>query len=469
MAVILGLDLGTTTITGVALNTVSGEQIGCASLANRAARPADPGRSEWDVERMLSLAVDCLRDLASQCGAGRELVGLGITGQQHGMVLLDGAGQPLGPFVNWQDRRTEEPMPGTSGSYLDEARRRLGEVREQTGCRLSAGYLAATLFWLAQQGQLPEKATACFLMDHVAAVLTATRPVTDATCAASAGVFDLQRGDWAFDLLEGLGLPRTAVPPVHPSGAQVGRLTALLARATGLPEGLPVFGGIGDNQASFLGSVAHPEESLLVNVGTGGQVAGWSAVPESDPQLETRPFPLGGVLLVSAGLVGGAAYAQLEQFFRAVLRDLGGDAGAEIYARMNQLAAAIPEGCDGLTCEPFFAGTRLEPTRRAAWTGLGRDNFTPGHLARALLEGMARTLAASGQRIESHLSRPTSRLVGAGNGLRANELLCDIVARAFGRPLQLSSRPEEAARGAARLAAVRAGCYPDLSAAACLC
>src|SRR5205823_397680 len=134
---------------------------------------------------------------------------------------------------------------------------------------------------LRELSLLPQKVKACFVMDYMGAVLTCSSPVTEASCAASAGVFDLAAGDWSGALLASLDLPRELFPPVRPAGTRCGGLTANLALFTGLPEGLPVFVGIGDNQASFLGSVAGRERSVLVNVGTGGQVAQWT--PEVRP------------------------------------------------------------------------------------------------------------------------------------------------------------------------------------------
>src|SRR5262249_18425532 len=149
------------------------------------------------------------------------------------------------------------------------------------------------------------------------ALLTGTRPVTDPTFAASSGVFDIRAGAWDADLIAALGLSPSLFPEVRPSGAPLGTLTAAMAEATGLPEGLPVFVGIGDNQASFRGSVADLDDSVLVNVGTGGQVSVYTDEFRYDPRLETRPFP-GGYLLADAGLCGGASYALLERFFRQV-------------------------------------------------------------------------------------------------------------------------------------------------------
>src|SRR5262249_28983129 len=157
------------------------------------------------------------------------------------------------------------------------------------------------------------------------------------------GAFHLTRGDWDDDTLAALGLPRSLFPDVRPSGARLGEVRPELARSTGLPTGLPVFVAIGDNQASFLGSVARPEDAVLVNVGTGGQVARWSPRVVQSPALEARPFPGGGYLIVAAGLSGGAMYACLERFFQGVGRELfGHEPTAPLYDVLNRLAARIP-------------------------------------------------------------------------------------------------------------------------------
>jgi sugar (pentulose or hexulose) kinase len=300
----------------------------------------------------------------------------------------------------------------------------------------------------------------------LAAALTDRPPVTDATCAASSGLLDVAAREWDTRLLDALGLPRQLVPEVRPTGAPLGGLTPAGAAATGLPAGLPVFVGIGDNQASFVGSVSDPADMVLVNVGTGGQVAAFSERFHSDPQVETRPFPGRGYLLVSAGLSGGAAYAVLERFLRQVGSQLfGAEASGPLFPALNELAAAVPPGADGLRGEPYFSGTRAHPELRATWSGISAENLTPGHLTRALLEGMARTFRAGYERILEDSDQPRQRLVGAGNGLRENAVLAGIVAEAFGMPLSFPRHREEAAFGAALVAAVGAGLFPDLAAA----
>jgi sugar (pentulose or hexulose) kinase len=472
MPIVLGTDLGTTKITALALDTSSGDVLACCTAPNQAETTAAAdkahGYSEWDARQIVEVACECLRGVAGQLAGRRgELAGVGITGQQHGMLLVDDRLAALTPFINWQDRRGEQQYPGTGQTFAQRAVELVGpEAPRRAGCRLAAGYLGVTLFWLKETGALPERSTACFLMDYFGAALTGRPPVTDATCAASSGLLSVTTGDWDTAAIDALGLPRAAFPEVRPSGEHLGGLTPAIAEATGLPAGLPVFVGIGDNQASFLGSVGDPTDTVLVNVGTGGQVAVFTDRFAFDPLLEARPFPRGGYLLVAAGLCGGASYAVLERFFRQAGEQLFGDRSDEpLYPLLNRLAAGVPPGAGGLRCEPLFAGTRANPELRASLIGGAAENFTPAHLARALLEGMARTFHDGYERMARVADQARGRLVGAGNGLRENPVLAGIVADTFGLPLAFPRHREEAAYGAARLAAVGAGAFPDLSAA----
>ena len=480
MPITLGLDVGTTTVTALALDAASGAVLARATRPNDAdittASDRSRGRSEWDAEAMLSAALAALADAAAQLGERRDgVVGLGLTGQQHGVVLVDRATRPLTPFINWQDRRGEEPWPGSEQTYTQRAAALLGPAAvARTGCALAGGYLGTTLFWLRANAQLPDAALACLITDFVGARLTGTPPVTDPTMAASSGLLDVWTRRWDAAALQALGLPPGLFPPLREAGDALGGLTPQSARAAGLPPGLPVCVGLGDNQASFVGSVAQRATSVLVNVGTGAQVSQYVERAEWEEEEgregasglgrpEIRPFPRGGYLLVHAGLFGGRTYALLDRFFRQVGRDLFGQAAdAPLYARLNEWARAVPYGADGLRCEPYFSGSRAEPTRRAVWTGMSDVNFTPAHLTRALLEGMARSFQQGFTHLQSTARTPVERLVGAGNGLRENAALAEMVATEFGLPLVTPLHREEAAYGAALVASVGVGVWPDL-------
>ncbi len=470
MPLVLGLDLGTTTITALALDVDSGAIVASETLANAAeiVSPQTSGRSEWDAERIAAAAFQALHRVADAVAdRASELAGIGLTGQQHGVLLVDPSLKPEGPFINWQDRRAADISAGTGQTWLALARDRAGEdSRQATGCSLAAGYMGVTLFWMQSQGLIPRERTACFLVDYLAALLTGGRIVTDATSAASSGLFDVRSGRWHGPLIERLGLPQELFPPLAVGGEPQGGMAPQIAQSTGLPAGLPVCVGIGDNQASFYGSVAQLEASVLVNVGTGGQVAVFSDRFVYADNLETRPFP-GGFLLVNAGLCGGRTYAVLEKFFRqAVAMNDAARPSGSLYEEMNRLAANVPRGAEGLRFSPLFTGTRQNPELRGSLEGISLENMTPAHITRALLEGMARLFQEGYGEIASVVGDKTKRrLIGAGNGLRENGVLANCVADAFEMPIEVPKHREEAAFGAALLAAVKLGVLHDRAAA----
>ena len=193
---------------------------------------------------------------------------------------------------------------------------------------------------------------------------------------------------------------------------------------------------------------------MLVNIGTGSQFSARSPVPLACPGLETRPLPGGGYLLVGAALCGGYAYALLEQFFRQTAEAVSGNAPASAYDALAKLLGEEPEPEDLPVFTPLFLGTRGDPSAAASLTGLTAGNFTPRHLSWALLEGIAEELAILYRSCRS-AGISASRLIGSGNGLRKNPFLLQAVEKRFGLPVILSPVREEAAYGAALLAADR--------------
>jgi sedoheptulokinase len=466
----IGLDIGTTTLSAVVLDTENGRLLAHHALPNRAAFSPAAGRAELDLAALQTLAVKCLAGIVAAAGVdATEIRGIGVTGQQHGVTFVDAEAAPAGPTITWQDLRVQELMPNSQESYLQHFIHVAGGVEafRRMGCLPAAGFLGTSLFWLHRQHQLPGAAAlACFVPDAIAAFLSGASPVVDPTLAGSSGIFDIIANNWDWEMLARLDLPGQLFPPIGEAGRRLGGLRPEIARQVGLPAGIPVGIALGDNQASFIGSVQDPAVSLLINVGTGGQISTRTDSFHFIPGLENRPFPGGHYLLIGGGLFGGRSYAYLQNFFRQVGAELlDAEADEKLYDRMNALAESVPAGCEGLRCSPLFTGSRVDPSARASFTGLAPHNFTPGHLTRALLEGMAEGFhqfygqirAVTGER------RP---LVGSGNGIRHNRLLAQILTERFAMPLHTPSLSEEAAVGAAITAAVGAGEFPDLDAAA---
>jgi sedoheptulokinase len=472
----VGLDLGTTKISGVLIDTdpPPGRVLGVVSREHGAGRPAArPWEHLQDPERILAAAREVLRGLHGPAGPAQvRWDGMCVTGQMHGVLYADAGGRAVSPLMSWLDNRAGQPHPagGTWAQRLSAA----------VGRPIAAGYGAATHFYNRHHGLVPPRAAyLCTLMDYVTWRLTggpaaagATaggRPVADATIAASVGLADPLTGRpdppaWREAELDGL-LPSEVVE----AGSRVGST----AGEGGLPEGVPVFAPLGDNQAGFLGAVRDVEAMTQLNVGTGGQISAWlpalsgDAGGKAEAGLEARPFPGGGVLLVGATLCAGQAYALLEEFFRGVLEAFGGRAEEALFERMNALAvdSAGPGAGPEPRVDTRFNGTREDPRITGSIEGISLRNLTPAALVRGLLSGIAGELHDHYAALVRRRAAVPDGLVGSGNGLRRNPALRAEITRRFGLPLRVPRLREEAALGAALAAAVGLGRYPGFRAA----
>ncbi len=470
MPLIIGIDLGTTKTTSIAVDAGTGRTVAAAASESggRIETPGYPGRSEWNSDLIIRCGLRCLKDLSEKLGEqSRGVAGVGITGQQHGTVIVDRQRIALTPFINWQDQRGNEPAEeGKTWAQL--GRERLGDsIVRRTGCRLNSGFLATTVFWLARNNCLPSGGTACFIADLFAASLTDTVPVCEPTNAGGAGVFDVTQRAWCSDAIDALELRASLFPQVVEADQQVGQLTSSIAEETGLPAGLPVFPAIGDHQASFLGCVADRHSSILVNVGTGAQVAVFTPGTDFAQPIELRPFPYEGNLLSNVGLPGGWQYQVVETLIRKIGEDVFGiETPAPLYQQITKLASAARPGAGGLSFTPTFSGTRSDPGQTGSLAGMTPVNLTPGNLIRSALEGMAQAYRDAYDQIARVTNGHPARLIGAGNGLRENAILREIVSKSFDRQLAVTRHREEAAFGAALIGAVGCGVLKNLDEAA---
>jgi sugar (pentulose or hexulose) kinase len=457
---VIGLDLGTTHVTGVLVDTAQRRVVRHAQRPNDAAvKPTLSTRAEQDPPRLLALALEVLAELA---GDGARVDAVALTGQMHGVLCVDADGAPVTPLISWQDQRTSERQPDNLTS-LGRLRHRLDDLAprqflaqewHENGCRIDHGYGAAILFWLVEQGELPAAAhRVCTLPGWMAAQLTGTLPVTDPTLASSWGVYSLPGGGWNVAFLNALGLEPSFMPPVRPSGEPLGGLLPELAHRVGLQAGVPILNAVGDAQAAFLGSVRDPAQELLFNLGTGGQIC-WM-LPEFAPPtraVETRPLPGGRYLRVGASLCGGAAYAWLNHTVRSWLSGFGVHAEERaIYARLNALAMSCSDP-GSLRVRTTFLGKRGDDSVQAgSIEGISLDNLHLGALARATLTGIVDELYDL-QRAHASETASYSRLIATGGGLRRNPLLPGLIEERFGLPVHVPQQRGTAALGAAGLA-----------------
>jgi sedoheptulokinase len=435
----LGIDIGTSKTAAVILDE-AGQTRGVASVLHGADIPAGPGRSEQDPAALFGSIVTALAMLGP---AVRQVAAVGVTGQMHGVMLLNAEGEPVGPLVTWQDGRCLE------GAFLD-------GLNGRTGAALRSGYGCATLSWYAANGLLPRGAAAASTVhDWVASrICGLARPVTDPTDAHSWGLFELAAQDWDHRAVAAAGFPQVLLPRLVPCGAAIGAVSAAAAAALGLPPGIPVAAALGDNQASLLATLGDPDTDLALTLGTGGQLSAVQPAGASPPPLpsgaswEYRPYLDGRLLAAAASLCGGSAWRWLAQAAGSWLADLGAAAPADddLFAKLNQLAES---GAGGLTVHPHFLGERHDPGLRGSVEGITSGNFSLGSLARALAEGICANLR---DMMPPELRKGRTRIVASGNALARNPALRRAAQDVFGLPVHMTGQAESAAVGAARLA-----------------
>jgi len=430
---ILGLDIGTTTVSAV---VAEGQQVlSSVTLKNGSFLPTEhPWEKIQDPAYIRATALEAVQTLLEQ---HPDTARIGITGQMHGIVYLDHCGKPVSPLYIWQDGRGDLPYDGaqTYAAYLSSL----------TGYALATGYGMVTHFYNLKNGLVPQNASVfCTIHDYIAMWLSGrTTPVTEAGDAASFGIFDVESRRFDTAAMEKAGID-PAMLPVLATNPCIGYYGGKL----------PVYTAIGDNQASFLGATGGDLGTMLVNVGTGSQFSVYTEHYMTCPGLETRPFPGSGYLLVGASLCGGRAYALLESFLRDTVKAMTGAAPESCYDAMNTLLGSMEKPTDLPVVTPLFQGTRQDPSLRGSITGLSTENFTPGHLIWAMLEGMAGELHDMYLRYRQSGGQEV-RLIGSGNGLRKNSHLQNCFAGLFGQPVTLSECSEEAATGAAIFAAMQ--------------
>ena len=465
MSKFVGIDLGTTSISTVLIDLNMVDLPNHSPVLRQLSVNNDsqidiagqPNYSEWDLDRMIGLALNLLGDITTGI-PNREIKGIGVTGQMHGMVLLDKNYQPCSNFIGWQDKRGHEIHSGNL-TYVQRVRSVANSI--QSSSLPSAGYMGTTLFWLSENGRLPANTQACFAPDYLVSQLCQSIPTTDRTNAASSGCFNITNNSWNTDFLKSLNLPTTHFPFVSENCSVAGTVKKLDSLG-----GIPVSVACGDNQASFAGSVDDPKNSILVNVGTGGQISAFVPNLHQNESLDIRPFLSDGYLLVGAGLCGGRSYRSLKHFVQQIGQSVFGiepnQNASDLYLILNQLADCIPIKSEGLRCEPIFGGSRKQPDRRGIWSGISETNFTIGHFARSLLEGIANEFDVFHQQMKNSGLSERTKLVGSGNGIRRNKVLQNSIESKFATSISIPMHTEEAAVGAALSASVAIGYFETI-------
>ena len=456
MAYLLGIDISTTSNKAllIADSPKPGAVVGVATADNPISTPR-PLWSEQDPADWWAGIQRAIRQVMAETGVrGDEVIGVGLTGQMHGLVLLDESGCVLRPSILWNDQRT-----GPQCEWITQTVG-LENLLRATGNLALTGFTAPKIIWVRDHEPEVYAQVAQVLLpkDYVRFKLTGAY-ATDMAGAAGTLLLDVKQRDWSAEVLQALDIPAGWLPPTHEGPEITGLISAEAAQATGLKAGTLVIGGGGDQAAGAVGVGA-------VRPGVVGLVLGTSGVvfaPTAEPFVEERGllhafchavpgrWHLMGVMLSAAGSL---------RWYRDTVSP------ETSYDDLLAPAVDVPAGSEGLLFLPYLTGERTpypDPNARGAFVGLTVRHGIP-HMTRAVLEGVAFGLRDSMELVKDAGLGQIDQVRVSGGGARSalwRQLLADVM----DSELVTVNTTEGAAYGAALLAGVGAGVWPNVDAA----
>jgi xylulokinase len=446
----LGMDVGTGGTRAVVVDG-SGKLMGAASCAHAPFRAEHPGWAEQDPEDWWRAAQDAIRGALAATPEPKEpITAIALTGQMHGAVMLDENGAVLRPSLIWCDTRTQPEC-----DWLTE---RIGYDRliELTCNPALPNFTLTKLLWVKKHE--PETFTKIAHVmcpkDYVRYRLTGEFAI-DVQEASGTLLLDVTHRCWSREVAEAAGIKESWLPRVYESPEICARISDQAAGLTGLEAGTPVAAGAGDQGAGAVGMGILQPGSVSATIGTSGVVFAATAKPTKDPKgrLHTFCHAVPGLWhVMGVTQSAGLSLSWLKETFF----------GGQTYDALNEAAAKIPAGSEGLEWAPYLLGERtphLDPEVRAAFAGIGASH-TSAHFVRAVLEGVAYSLEDTFT-LFAELGIPVSGIRLGGGGARG-ALWRRIQAGIYGHPVEVLTAEEGGAFGCALMAGVGAGHWANL-------
>jgi xylulokinase len=447
MTVAIGVDVGTTGAQAVAVDE-AGRVVATAASGYPLLTPK-PQWTEQEPEEWWRAVREVLAVVSRDARAtGGDVSGVGLTGQMHGSVFLDASGEVIRPALLWNDQRT--------GRQCEQITERVGPQRlvEITGNPALTGFQAPKVLWLRDEEPEAYRRVARVLLpkDYIRYRLTGEF-ATDASDAAGTLFLDLRKRTWSAEVLDALDVPEAWLPAVWESPDAAGTVLEDIAADLGLPTGIPVAAGGGDNAAAAIGTAITRDGLMSSSIGTSGVLFAHLDEAAVDPSGRVHAFchavPHGYCLLAVTLSAGGSL-----RWWRDVT-------GLD-YQTLVAEAETVPPGSEGLVFLPYLTGERtphLDPEARGVFLGL-TARHTRGHLTRALMEGVLFSLR-DGLEIMRGIGVKPSEIRATGGGA-TSRLWLQLQADVYGSPIHRLEMEEGAAYGAALLGLIAAGTFPSV-------
>lgn len=453
MDYVLGLDISTTASKALLVDE-AGTVVTVHSTPHQISQP-HPMWSEQDPGEWWEAVRQSIRSVIDDADIHpASIKGIGLTGQMHGLVMLDSDGRVLRPAMLWNDQR--------ASAECDEIRELVGpsQLVQLTGNDAFAGFTAPKLLWVRKNEPEIYARTDRVLLpkDYIRFMLTGEY-ATDKSGAGGTLFLDLNARDWSTEILDALDIPIKWMPETFEGTEVAGVISETGAAETGLVAGCPVVGGGGDQAAGAVGMGAVSEEIWGLTVGTSGVVFAPTLAPVVEPQGRVHAFPhavpgqwhLMGVMLSAAG--------SLSWYHDAL-------ASRASFEELIEEAATVESGSEGLIFLPYLSGERTphaDSKLRGSFIGLS-TRHTRAHMTRAVLEGVAFGLADNFRMLQE-LGLPAPSQVRLSGGGSRSPLWRQIIADVLNIELVTLKTTEGAAFGAALLAGTNAGFWPTVQVA----
>ena len=466
MQTLLGIDLGTTGVKAALFAAEDGHVLSDAFVDYPLFHPhpgwAEQNPADWWQATISAIRI-CLEKSTQYKVQPSDVRGVGLSGQMHGVVLLDANQQVLRPCIIWADQRSD-----AQAQWMTE---RVGASKliEYVSNPALTGFTAPKLLWVRDnEPEIFARATTLLLpKDYIRYRLTGVMAM-EISDAAGTCLLDVKHGVWSQEVLNAIELSPSLLPPIVAADAVSGTITTEVAALTGLIAGIPVAGGGADNACGAVGNGVVVPGLALVSIGTSGVVLAHAETPQVDtsgpiPRVHTfnHAVPHAWYLMgVTQG--AGLSLRWVRDNIGLPERALERWTGEDAYALLAREAVMVSPGSDGLIFLPYLQGERtphLDAYARGGWIGL-TARHDRRHLIRAVLEGVAYSLKDCFTILrEQGLAIEQMRATGGG----AKSILWrQIIADVLGVELVTTNATEGPAFGAALLAGVASGVYPSV-------
>jgi len=459
MEYVIGVDLGTSGTKTVLFST-DGQPIASKTIEYPLYQPQN-GWAEQAPEDWWHAACGSMKEVIAKSGINpKDIKGIGISGQMHGLVMLDKAGNVLRKSIIWCDQRT--------AAECEEITNKVGAARliELTANPALTGFTASKILWVRNnEPEIYEKCAHILLpKDYVRYMLTGEF-ATEVSDASGMQLLDVPNRCWSDEVLSKLGIDKSLLAKVYESPEVTGKVTAQAAELCGVPAGTPVVGGAGDNAAAAVGTGTVQDGIAFTTLGTSGVVFAHTDKLSIDPKGRVHTFCCavpGAWHVMGVTQAAGLSLKWFRDNFCSDEMVAAKGLDKDPYYLMDKQAERIPIGAERLLYLPYLMGERtphLDPNCRGAFIGLSAMH-TRQHMLRAVMEGVVYSQRDSVEVLRSMGVKINDMLACGGGG--TSPLWRQMLADVYGCPVKTVVSKEGPALGVAILASVGTGIYKSV-------